>query len=421
MPRKTVVIATPDRAQQARLGRLVDQMADFEVVSRTGDLMNTYNVVEERLPKAVLIADVLANLPEFEVMRALFATLDIRWLVVTMPNRSSRRSTAPVGFDKPGSDIFSIPADAPEEVYVRQLCALTRTDRKDCPAKKPLSSAPPPVAVDRPTAPRDVARTPPGRPITLPGAEGHGRHHAAPPRIGAIRASAAAQQVPAQQTPASRRSTLPVAPAGTDQNARASDSAGRMVLIGASTGGVDALLNVLSQFPEDCPPTLIVQHTGLGFGQSLAGLLNRQCLPNVLLATGPLPLRRGQILIGAGTRSHLVIEGRAGTRATCVKEDPVAGHIPSVDRLFGSAVPHAARVSAALLTGMGRDGADGMKALFAAGAFTIAQNEASCVVYGMPRAAVQNGSVHKILPLDRIAQALLREQGEATRVSREIH
>lgn len=180
------------------------------------------------------------------------------------------------------------------------------------------------------------------------------------------------------------------------------------------------MLGVLTQFPEDCPPTMVVQHTGFGFGESLAGLLNRQCLPNVLLATGPLPIRRGQILIGAGTRSHLVIDGRAGTRAICVKEAPVAGHIPSVDMLFASAVPLATRVSAALLTGMGRDGADGMKALFEAGAFTIAQNEASCVVYGMPRAAVQNGSVRRILPLDRIAEALLSEHGETKRVSREI-
>jgi two-component system chemotaxis response regulator CheB len=193
-----------------------------------------------------------------------------------------------------------------------------------------------------------------------------------------------------------------------------------IILIGASTGGVDALLAVLTRFPQECPPTLVVQHTGSGFGESLAGLLDRQCLPNVLLANGPMPLRRGQILVGAGIRAHLVLDGRAATRVTTIADGPVAGHVPSVDRLFLSALPVAPRVSAALLTGMGRDGADGMKALRLAGAHTLAQDEASCVVYGMPRAAVEQGGVDRVLPLNKIAEALLARRRTSVGPGREV-
>lgn len=415
MLRKTVVIATPDTAQQTRLGKIVDHMPEFEVIAQTGDLMNTYTVVEERLPKAVLIADVLANLPEFEVMRALFSTLDIRWLVVTMPNRSARLPQAPVGDNGPGSDLFSIPANAPEEIYVRQLCALTRTERNFDPAKKPRSTANARMG-DRTS--KTTAKDHPatcGRPNDKVIPQTYGRLHSTPSGN-----SANVVPTPATPTPASRRAPKLAVPIKVCQAPTPVTANDRIILIGASTGGVDALLAILTRFPENCPPTLVVQHTGNGFGESLAGLLDRQCLPSVRLATGAQPIRRGQILIGAGTRTHLVIDGRAGTRTVCQTDAPVSGHIPSVDKLFASAVPLASRVFAALLTGMGRDGATGMKALYDGGAYTIAQNEASCVVYGMPRAAVQSGCVHKVLPLDRIAEALLADNGDAHRTSREL-
>lgn len=391
MSMKSVVIATPDAAQRKRLGLLVDGMRQFKVIAQTGDLMNTYNVVEEELPKAVLIADVLADLAEFEVMRALFSTLDIRWLVVTVPKRRVRRpATLPAGGD-PRSDLFSIPADAPDEVYERQLRALTRTGLNPRPAARPQprTSTEMPGEVDSGTQTNGLNKRP--RIATIPA-----------PSLGpgTTRMSSIAGKSPADP--------------------RGASSGDPIILIGASTGGVDALLTVLTRFPEDCPPTLVVQHTGSGFGESLAGLLDRQCLPSVLLANGPMPLRRGQILIGAGIRAHLVLDGRGATRVTTIADGPVAGHIPSVDRLFLSALPLAPRVSAALLTGMGRDGAEGMKALRSAGARTLAQDEASCVVYGMPRAAVELGGVERVLPLNKIAGALLARRGTGNGPGREL-
>lgn len=374
MLKKSVVIATPDAMQRNRLAHLVDRMPEFEVITRTADLMNTYNEVEERMPKAVLIADVLARLPEFEVMRALFATLDVRWLVVMTTRANTRPEVSVQDFRPGGSDLFSIPADAPEDLFYRQLCSLTRTPRNQ-----------------QPLAKRHVPPTP-IRPV---------------------------QSIPRQETFVQKRPVQATAPPPPAPLATAGRQ-DRLILIGASTGGVDALLTVLSRFPRSCPPTLVVQHTGTGFGESLAGLLNRQCLPEVRLASGPITLRPGQIVIGAGTKSHLIVEAGSTLRATTEQTDPVSGHVPSVDMLFHSAVHLAHRVSAAILTGMGRDGANGMKALYDAGAFTVAQDESTSVVYGMPRAAVESNAICKILPLDQIGSALLFDHQHNRRGGREL-
>ncbi|SMX46205.1 CheB methylesterase domain-containing protein [Maliponia aquimaris] len=394
--KKTVVIASPDARQRTLMEQLVDTLPEFRIVARTADLMNTYNEVEERQPQAVLISDVLATLPEFEVMRALFATLDVRWLVMTSAHRSGGVAGGKQVFGgrEAGSDLFSIGADASDEAFAQQMYALTRTERRAVPAATPDATP------DMAPPPRAAVSTP--RPAVAD------RLAAGPVQPLSARRSPALAAVPAMTRPPP---PAPVPPEGED----------RVILIGASTGGVDALLTVLSRFPADCPPTLVVQHTGSGFGESLAGLLNRQCLPQVRLATGTESVGRGQVLIGAGTRAHLVLQKGSATRACLLEDGPVSGHVPSVDMLFYSAVPVAARVTAALLTGMGRDGAAGMKALFDAGACTIAQDQASCVVYGMPRAAVDCGAVQRVLPLDRIGDALLAARASDRRHGRELH
>jgi len=181
----------------------------------------------------------------------------------------------------------------------------------------------------------------------------------------------------------------------------------RLILIGASTGGVDALLTVLANFPADCPPTAIVQHTGQGFSDSLIRLLDRRCAAQVLAAQDGVTLQAGRVCVAAGTAGHFRLTGRP-PQCRITAGEPVSGHVPSVDELFRSALPLADRVAAALLTGMGRDGADGLLALRRAGARTIAQDEASSIVYGMPRAAADLGAVEQQLRLDRIGPELLR-------------
>jgi two-component system chemotaxis response regulator CheB len=182
----------------------------------------------------------------------------------------------------------------------------------------------------------------------------------------------------------------------------------RLILIGASTGGVDALLNVLTQFPVDCPPTAVVQHTGRSFSDGLIRLLERRCKATVVAARSGLVLHPGTICVAAGCEGHLRLTSGDPPRCTVTPGPLVSGHMPSVDELFHSALPMAPRVVAALMTGMGRDGALGLLELRRAGALTLAQDEGSSVVYGMPGAAWEMGAVQQRLPLSRIGAEILR-------------
>jgi len=185
----------------------------------------------------------------------------------------------------------------------------------------------------------------------------------------------------------------------------------RFVLIGASTGGVDALIEILSHFPADCPPTAIVQHTGRAYSASLIHLLGQKCRAEVTAPRDGMELHRGMVCVAAGGEQHLSI--RAGSVLRCLlhRGPPVSGHLPSVDMLFRSAVPWADRAVGVILTGMGTDGAAGLAALRQGGARTFGQDEATSLVYGMPRAAWLMGAVEQQLPLGEIAQAALRGAG----------
>ncbi|WP_444738157.1 CheB methylesterase domain-containing protein [Paracoccus sp. NSM] len=180
-----------------------------------------------------------------------------------------------------------------------------------------------------------------------------------------------------------------------------------LVLIGASTGGIAALETVLMAFPADCPPTLVVQHIREGFVSGLVQRLNLRCRPRVVEALDDQPLRRGTIYFAADAERHLTVAGRATPRSALQALPPCQGHRPAVDPLFESALPFASRLSAAILTGMGSDGARGMQALRHAGAHTIAQDRATSIIWGMPRAAVEAGAAEAVLPIEQIGPALL--------------
>ena len=180
-----------------------------------------------------------------------------------------------------------------------------------------------------------------------------------------------------------------------------------LVLIGASTGGIDALEWVLSSFPADCPPTLVVQHIRDGFVTGLVRRLDSSIRPRVTEAEDGERLQRGTVYFAPDSGRHLAVAGQAVPRCALIRAEPRNGHRPSVDLLFESALPVARSVSAALLTGMGADGAAGLGGLRRAGAHTIAQDRETSVVWGMPRVAVESGAAAEVLPLDRIGPALL--------------
>ena len=182
----------------------------------------------------------------------------------------------------------------------------------------------------------------------------------------------------------------------------------KVILIGASTGGIDALTTILQHFPVDCPPTAIVQHTGQNFSETLARLLDRRCAAEVVLAETGLEMKSGRICLAGGIDGHMRLEHRGALRCVVSHGPAISGHRPSIDELFGSAVPMGNAVVAALLTGMGRDGATGLLRLRQAGAATFGQDEASSVVYGMPRVAHEIGAVQRQLTLLDIGPALLQ-------------
>ncbi len=183
----------------------------------------------------------------------------------------------------------------------------------------------------------------------------------------------------------------------------------KVVVVGASTGGTEALRIFLEAMPMDSPGIVIVQHMPEHFTKAFANRLNGLCRINVKEAAAGDPVLRGHALIAQGNR-HLLLHRSGARYHVKIKDGPlVSRHRPSVDVLFRSAAHYAGRNAVAvIMTGMGDDGAKGMQELHNAGAVTIGQDEASCVVYGMPQEAMRLGAVDREVPLNRIALEVIR-------------
>ena len=182
----------------------------------------------------------------------------------------------------------------------------------------------------------------------------------------------------------------------------------RLIAIGASTGGTEAIRMLLETMPADAPAIVITQHIPAAFSKPFAERLDRHSKMTVVHAEDDMPLLAGHAYVAPGGL-HLRVQ-RSGARWRCRlgDDDPIRRHRPSVDAMFESVASAAgANASAALLTGMGDDGARGLLALRKAGAATIVQDEASSVVWGMPGAAYTLGAAQQVLPLDQITDALL--------------
>jgi two-component system chemotaxis response regulator CheB len=181
----------------------------------------------------------------------------------------------------------------------------------------------------------------------------------------------------------------------------------QLIAIGASTGGVEALRDVLGGLPPGMPPILIAQHMPPGFTETFARRLDSLCQLSVKQAEDGDVVRAGHVYIAPGGR-HLELARRGLGAVLRVTDDPpVNRHRPSVDTLFRSVARVAGRQAiGVMLTGMGGDGAEAMLEMSRAGAHTIAQDEASCVVFGMPRQAIALGGVREVMPLGEIAQRL---------------
>ena len=234
-------------------------------------------------------------------------------------------------------------------------------------------------------------------------------HESAVILIDAVRAAAGSHAKPrhdANLPPTPRLSADAVLPLHAKPVSRVTTET--VIAIGASTGGTEALRVILEAMPTDAPGMVVVQHMTEGFTGAFAQRLNQSCAIEVKEAVNGEPLTTGLALIAPGNR-HSILR-RDGTRyAVEVIDGPlVSRHRPSVDVLFRSVAQSAgANAIGVILTGMGSDGAEGLFEMKEAGALTIAQDEASCVVFGMPKEAIERGAVHKTVSLSRIPHEIL--------------
>jgi two-component system chemotaxis response regulator CheB len=182
----------------------------------------------------------------------------------------------------------------------------------------------------------------------------------------------------------------------------------KIVAIGASTGGTEAIREVITLFPPGGPGTVIVQHMPEGFTRSFAQRMNEMCAMEVREARDGDAVHTGVILIAPGNR-HMVLRRSGARYFVKVKDGPMVHHQrPSVDVLFHSVAEYVGvNAVGVLMTGMGADGADGLLAMREAGAHTIAQDEKTCVVFGMPKAAIEKGAAEQVLPLPDIAARVI--------------
>ena len=219
-----------------------------------------------------------------------------------------------------------------------------------------------------------------------------------------IRAAALAKRHAIQQLPAGGATHAPVVM----ETARF-HSKGAVIAIGASTGGTEAIAAVMQTVPASAPPILIVQHIPPVFSRAFAERLNASCALEVKEAADGDEVRPGRALVAPGD-FHMLLRGAPGRYRVEVKTGPrICYQRPSVDVLFFS-IAEAAGSSATgvLLTGMGADGAEGMLQLRRAGGYTIAQDEATCAIFGMPREAIARGGAERVAPLGQITTAMLK-------------
>ncbi|MBP8641305.1 MAG: chemotaxis response regulator protein-glutamate methylesterase [Oscillospiraceae bacterium] len=191
-------------------------------------------------------------------------------------------------------------------------------------------------------------------------------------------------------------------------NRNLSYNSNTLIAIGASTGGTEAIIQVVKDLPESTPPILIVQHMPGTFTKLYADRLNRICKMRVKEAEDRDRVLPGQIIVGAGGFQMSLKKDENGYYIRSVAGDKVGGHCPAVNVLFDSVAQLAGRNAlAVILTGMGSDGASGITNIRHAGGYTIGQDKESCVVYGMPMEAYKLGGIVKQLPLDKISEDLL--------------
>jgi two-component system chemotaxis response regulator CheB len=367
MNERTRVLVVDDSAlMRELLAKVLSLDPDIEVVGTARDGASGLAAVDKWKPDVITLDVEMPGISGLEVLTRLKGK-DVSVIVVSSVGESSSEITVQAltlgafdFFPKPNG-AAALAALGPDlSAKVKAAAAAKRRFAKRTPLRAPVAPASPSGRPPARTTPSSMAPRREARPISvLPTARGGGR---------------------------------------------------QLIALGASTGGPEALGEVIRAFPADVPPVLIVQHMPEAFTAKFAQRLDSRCAATVQEAKDGTIVRPGLVLLAPGSKRHMIL-ARSGHDLVVrlIESDPVMHHRPSIDVLFNSVADVLGRRAiAALLTGMGADGARGLLALRRAGAVTVGQDEATSVVYGMPMEAAALGAVMHVLPLEEIGPNLMR-------------
>ena len=388
------------------LSRYVQRDDMIEIVGKAGDAYSARDMILKYEPDVMTLDVEMPRMDGVNFLKKLLPQYYIPTIVVSSSNeqKNACREAGAV-------EVLSKPAartNTDMENFAVQLCsAIRRAYKSNHPnAKIDVNNMPftkkPAQSPQTASAMTTAANTSPMTAAVNPGF-----------KTMADAAATAAKMVSERTTNmSSKSSALTADPAAMNAaiNARRGKfkRADTIIALGASTGGTEALEQVIKHFPVDTPPVIIVQHMPAGFTKLYAERLNRSCHMQVKEAEDGDRLRHGLIVIGAGENHLRLCKDARGWYVSSKPGEKVSGHCPSVDVMFDSVASLAGpQAIGAILTGMGRDGADGLLKMRQRGAFTIGQDKDTCVVYGMPMEAFKIGAVEVQAPLYKIAEIIL--------------
>ena len=390
-----VLIADDSAFMRKVLSDMFASQPDFEVAGTARNGQETVEKVRELSPDLVTL-DV--NMPVMDGLEALDIIMKEHPIPVVMLSSLTQKGTeqtvkalalGAVDFiSKAGGSISSI------DGITSEILEKCRAAAKAHARKTTLASPPKPASAGPPAMKR----------IQLPQRHGYRpQENVKPPEP-----APAANTFAKRNNPLLKRNANPPAPPNRPSALPMTDmgrGAEKLVVIGTSTGGPQALQNVITRLPGNLPcGVVIVQHMPAGFTKALADRLNTISEIAVKEAEDGESIRPGQVYIAPGNY-HLRI--RNGTQIVLGQDPPVGNHRPAVNVMFSSVASLGRKLVAVIMTGMGCDGCDGMREIKEAGGYSIAQDEPTCVVYGMPKAVVDAGLADEIKPVQNIAQAIV--------------
>ena len=381
-----VLVVDDSASVRETLREIIDADPDLEVMGTAADPYAAAKLIADEVP-AVIVLDV--EMPRMDGLTFLRKIMQQRPIPVVMCSSLTLSGTDTLmeAMEAGAVDIIPKPKVGSREFLLEAriwVCDSIKAAARARLKARP-GGAPPP---------------PPGPPSA-----------AASSTITTTAAQPAARPVPDKRQLGAAKLTADVIlpPPSPRRNAAMTRTTEAVVCIGASTGGTEALRVLLESFPPDIPGTVIVQHMPEKFTEAFARRLDSLCAVTVREAQDGATILRGQVLIAPGNRHTLV--KRSGARYYVeVRDGPlVCRHRPSVDVLFRSAAQYAgANAVGVIMTGMGDDGARGLLEMLQAGAHTIAEDESTCVVFGMPKEAIKLGAARTVVPLDRLRDEILR-------------